>query len=129
MECSQVKPYLVVFLGSGFGGMLRHGVNVIVPRWLGTAFPYSTLVVNIVGSMVLGLLAGYFAVKADPGQGWRLFLATGILGGFTTFSAFSLDTVLFYERGEIALGLVYVIASVLVSAIALFAGLVLVRGA
>src|SRR6187549_1414607 len=102
MEYSQVKPYLVVFLGSGFGGMLRHGVNVIVPRWLGVAFPYSTLVVNIVGSMVLGLLAGYFAVKADPGQGWRLFLATGILGGFTTFSAFSLDTVLFYERGEIA---------------------------
>jgi len=124
-----VKPYLVVFLGSGFGGMLRHGVNVIVPRWLGVAFPYSTLVVNIVGSMVLGLLAGYFAVKADPGQGWRLFLATGILGGFTTFSAFSLDTVLFYERGEIALGVVYLIASVLVSAIALFAGLVLVRGA
>ena len=124
-----MKPYLVVFLGSGFGGMLRHGVNVIVPRWLGVAFPYSTLVVNIVGSMVLGLLAGYFAVKADPGQGWRLFLATGILGGFTTFSAFSLDAVLFYERGEIALGVLYVIASVLVSAIALFAGLALVRGA
>jgi CrcB protein len=123
-----VKPYLVVFFGSGLGGMFRHGVNVIVARWLGIAFPYSTVVVNILGSMVLGLLAGYFAVKADPGQSWRLFLTTGILGGFTTFSAFSLDTVLFYERGQIALGIVYVMISVLASAFALFAGLILVRG-
>jgi len=129
MEYRQVKSYLVVFLGSGIGGMLRHAFNGVLPRLLGFAFPYPTLVVNVLGSTILGLLAGYFAVKADPGQTWRLLLTTGMLGGFTTFSAFSLDTVLFYERGEIALGFVYVSASVLVSALALYAGLVFMRTA
>jgi fluoride exporter len=119
--------YLIVFLGSGLGGMLRHAANVWVPRVLGTAFPFHTLTVNILGSLVMGLLVGYFAAKADPGQDWRLFLTTGIVGGFTTFSAFSLDTVLLYERGQIALAALYVLASVAVSVAALFAGLTLVR--
>ena len=83
--------------------MLRYTANVWIPRALGTAFPYHTLIVNIVGSLVMGLLAGYFALKSDPGQDWRLFLTTGIMGGFTTFSAFSLDTVVLYQRGEVAL--------------------------
>jgi CrcB protein len=100
---------------------------VWIPRALGTAFPYHTLIVNIVGSLVMGLLAGYFALKSDPGQDWRLFLTTGIMGGFTTFSAFSLDTVVLYQRGEVALAAYYVLASVGVSLAALFAGLAIMR--
>ena len=81
-----MPAYLIVFLGAGLGGALRHGVNVAALRLLGSGLPYGTLTVNIVGSLVMGLLTGYFALKADPGQMWRLFLTTGILGGFTTFS-------------------------------------------
>jgi CrcB protein len=74
------------------------------------------------------VLAGYFAFKADPSsQHWRLFLATGILGGYTTFSAFSLDSVLLYERGETALAAFYVLTSVALAIGGLFAGLALVR--
>ena len=122
-----MNPYLNVFIGSGLGGMLRYTANVWIPRALGTAFPYHTLIVNIVGSLVMGLLAGYFALKSDPGQNWRLFLTTGIMGGFTTFSAFSLDTVVLYQRGEVALAAYYVLASVGVSLAALFAGLAIMR--
>jgi fluoride exporter len=122
-----MNPYLIVFFGSGLGGMVRYAANVWVPRLLGSAFPYHTLSVNIIGSFVMGLLAGFFAIKADPGQDWRLFLTTGVIGGFTTFSAFSLDTVLLYERGEIWLAALYVFASVGASLAALFAGLLIMR--
>jgi CrcB protein len=122
-----MNPYLIVFFGSGLGGTLRYGANVWVPRMLGTAFPYHTLTVNITGSLVMGLVAGYFALKTDPGQDWRLFLTTGIIGGFTTFSAFSLDTVMLYQRGEAALSALYVLASVGVSVAALVAGMSIMR--
>ncbi|MEZ5765612.1 MAG: fluoride efflux transporter CrcB [Xanthobacteraceae bacterium] len=119
--------FLIVFIGGGVGSMMRHGVNVAAARLAGTAFPYGTLTVNITGSLVMGLCAGYFAFKGDASQSWRLLLMTGILGGYTTFSAFSLDTALLYERGEIALALAYVLASVCVSLLGLFAGLTLMR--
>jgi CrcB protein len=119
--------YLVVFLGAGIGGAMRHGVNVAAAALFGPGFPFGTLCVNIAGSLVMGLLAEWFALKFDPGQHWRLFLTTGILGGFTTFSAFSLDTALLYERGEPGLAALYVILSVLLSVGGLFAGLWLVR--
>jgi CrcB protein len=119
--------YLIVFLGGGIGAALRHGVNLTVARALGTAFPYGTLLINITGSFIMGLAAAYFAFKGDAPQHWRLFFTTGILGGYTTFSAFSLDAALLYERGEIGLAAVYVIASVALSIIGLFAGLALVR--
>ena len=119
--------YLIVFLGGGIGSMLRHGVNVLSARWLGTGFPYGTLTVNVTGSIVMGLLAGYFAFKGEAAQSWRLFLMTGILGGYTTFSAFSLDAILLYERGEIGQALAYVAASGAVSIFGLFAGLMLIR--
>lgn len=119
--------YLIVFIGGGIGSMLRHAVNVLCARGLGTAFPYGTLTVNITGSIIMGLFAGYFAFKGDATQSWRLFLMTGILGGYTTFSAFSLDTALLYERGELGLAFVYVLASVAISISGLFAGLMLVR--
>ncbi|MCF8475866.1 MAG: fluoride efflux transporter CrcB [Pseudolabrys sp.] len=119
--------YLIVFLGGGFGAALRHGVNVAAARALGTGFPYGTLTVNIVGSLAMGLFAAYFAFKGDASQHWRLFFTTGLLGGFTTFSAFSLDAVLLYERGQTGLATFYVIASVAVSIAGLFAGLAVVR--
>jgi CrcB protein len=122
-----MNPYVIVFLGSGLGGTLRYGANVWVPRVLGTAFPYHTLTVNIVGSLAMGVVAGYFALETDLGQDWRLFLTTGIIGGFTTFSAFSLDTVLLYQHGEATLAAVYVLASVGVSVAALVAGMAIMR--
>ncbi|HYC43956.1 MAG TPA: fluoride efflux transporter CrcB [Burkholderiales bacterium] len=122
-----MKAYLIVFLGAGIGGALRHGVNVAALRLLGPAFPFGTLTVNVVGSLAMGLLAGYFALRADPGQHWRLFLTTGLLGGFTTFSAFSLDAVFLYERGEIVQMTLYVMASVALSIAALVAGLFIAR--
>lgn len=122
-----MNAYLIVFLGAGLGGALRHGVNVAALRLLGSGFSYGTLTVNVVGSLVMGLLAGWFAHKVDPGQSWRLFLTTGILGGFTTFSAFSLDVALLYERGEPGMALFYVLASVVLSVAALFLGLLIVR--
>jgi fluoride exporter len=119
--------YLLVFVGAGIGGALRHGVNLSTARTFGTGFPYGTLTVNVVGSLVMGVLAGYFAFRGEAAQAWRLFLTTGILGGFTTFSSFSLDTALLYERGELGLTLLYVAVSFACSVGALFAGLWAVR--
>ena len=120
--------FAIVFVGGGLGAALRHGVNLISARLFGTAFPWHTLIENVTGSLVMGLLAGYFAFKgADASQHWRLFLTTGILGGYTTFSAFSLETAMLYQRGETAAALAYVLASVILSVGALFAGLALVR--
>jgi CrcB protein len=119
--------YLIVFLGGGLGAALRHGINIASARLMGTAFPYGTLTINITGSLIMGLVAGYFAFKGDASQHWRLFLTTGILGGYTTFSAFSLDAALLYERGELGLAGLYVVASVVISILGLFAGLALAR--
>jgi CrcB protein len=124
-----VKAYLLVFIGAGIGGALRHGVNVGCARMCGTAFPWGTLTVNVVGSFIMGVLTAWLAFKA--GEGWsqplRLFLTTGILGGFTTFSAFSLDAVMLWERGQVGLAAAYVGASVLLSIVGLVAGLGLIR--
>ena len=119
--------YLLVFIGGGLGASLRHAVNMASTRALGTAFPYHTFIINISGSIVMGLIAGYLAFKGEASQHWRLFLMTGILGGYTTFSAFSLDTALLYERGEVALAVLYVLGSVGLSIAGLFAGLAVVR--
>jgi fluoride exporter len=119
--------YVLVFIGGGIGSTLRHTINVVCARCLGTAFPYGTFIINITGSTVMGLIAGYLAFKGGASQPWRLFLMTGILGGYTTFSAFSLDAALLYERGEIGLAIFYVLGSVAFSILGLFAGLALVR--
>lgn len=119
--------YLAVFIGGGIGAALRHGVNRAALAWLGPAFPYGTLIVNIVGGLAMGLLAELFLVKGGGSQEWRLFLVTGILGGFTTFSAFSLDAALMWERGDHAMLAAYVLGSVVLSIAALFAGMAAVR--
>lgn len=122
-----MRATLIVFLGAGLGGALRHGVNAVAARTFGTAFPWGTLGVNVAGSLLMGVLAGWFAQRADPDQGWRLFLTTGVLGGFTTFSAFSLDVALLWERGAVGLAGAYVMASVGLSVAALFLGLLATR--
>jgi CrcB protein len=124
-----MRSTLLVFLGAGVGGALRHGVNVACARVCGTAFPWGTLVVNVAGSFAMGLLAAWLAFRAGAGwsQGARLFLATGVLGGFTTFSAFSLDAVLLWERGAALLAFGYVAASVVLSIVGLVLGLAVVR--
>lgn len=120
---------LLVFLGAGLGGVLRHGVNLLSPRWFGIGFPGGTMLINILGSALMGLIAGWLAFNTEAGwsQHARLFLTTGILGGFTTFSAFSLDAVLLWERGETGLAAAYVLGSVILSLAALLAGLAFVR--
>jgi CrcB protein len=119
--------YILVFVGGGLGASLRHTINMACARCMGTAFPWGTFIINITGSTVMGLIAGYLAFKSGASQHWRLFLMTGVLGGYPTFSAFSLDTALLYERGEIGLALAYVLGSVVISIAGLFAGLALVR--
>lgn len=119
--------YLLVFLGGGLGATARHTVNMLCARAFGTHFPFGTFIINITGSIIMGLIAGYLAFKGEAAQPWRLLVMTGVLGGYTTFSAFSLDTALLYERGELGLALLYVAGSVVLAIAGLFAGLALVR--
>jgi CrcB protein len=100
---------------------------MVCARAFGTGFPWGTFIINITGSTVMGLVAGYLAFKGEASQPLRLFLMTGVLGGYTTFSAYSLDAALLYERGELAAAALYVGGSVALSIAGLFAGLALVR--
>src|SRR5580704_4413940 len=122
-----MMSYLVVFIGAGIGGSIRHGMNIWVARFMGTHFPYHTLIINIVGSLVMGLVAGWFTERGGAAGHTRLFLATGILGGFTTFSAFSLDAVLLWERQELLLAALYVGGSVVGALAGLVLGLWIMR--
>lgn len=119
--------YLLVFLGGGIGAALRHGVNLLALRTVGIAFPFGTLTVNVLGSLAMGMLAEYLALRGQWSMETRLFLLTGVLGGFTTFSAFSLETALLVERGHAGWAAVYVVLSVVLGIGALFAGMALVR--
>ena len=121
--------YLIVFVGAGIGGALRHGVNVGATKLLGYGFPFGTLIVNVVGSFLMGLLAGFFAYRAGVPQHVRLFLTTGILGGFTTFSTFSLDAALLVERHSFGIAAAYMVGSVAAAVAALFFGLAVFRSA
>ncbi|HVV92348.1 MAG TPA: fluoride efflux transporter CrcB [Hyphomicrobiales bacterium] len=123
-----MNALLLVVVGAGIGGGLRHLVNIGAARLLGIHFPWGTLTVNLVGSFVMGLLAAWFALRfSGGGQALRLLLTTGILGGFTTFSSFSLDAVLLWERGATGVAALYVAVSVAVGIAALVAGLALGR--
>lgn len=119
--------WLVVFIGAGLGGACRHAVNLAAARLLDPGFPYGTLTVNVVGSLLMGLLVGGLAGQGEATHVWRLFLATGVLGGFTTFSAFSLDAVALGEGGSVGWAMLYVAASVGLSLGALMLGLLATR--
>ena len=121
---------LQVALGGALGAVLRYQTGGAVARWLGpsaaAAFPWATLAVNVTGSFAMGLLAGCLA-RHDGAEGWRLLLGVGLLGGFTTFSAFSLDALTLWQRGETGQAALYVALSVVLSLAAAVAGLWLSR--
>lgn len=125
-----MKEIVLVFVGAGVGGVLRHGVTLGCAAAFGLHFPWGTLSVNVIGSLLMGLVAAWLASHAIPvlAHDLRLFLATGLMGGFTTFSAFSLDAFALWERGEAVLALAYVAGSVVASIAALVAGFAIVRG-
>jgi CrcB protein len=118
---------LAVALGGALGASLRHLTGLAFLRWLGPAFPWATVFVNVAGSLAMGLLIGWLTRRTGSSAEIRLFLATGFLGGFTTFSAFSLDVALLWQRGEAASALFYVLTSVTLSILAVFAGLWAIR--
>ena len=119
--------YLIVFLGGGIGAALRHGVNRLALTAFGPDLPVGTFVVNILGSLAMGVLAGWFLLKGMGDESLKLFLTTGLLGGFTTFSAFSLDAALLWQRGDLAGFGLYVAGSVALSIAGLFLGMAAVR--
>ena len=120
------QSILQVALGGAIGAVLRYLTNVGAKQAFGPGYPYGTLIVNIVGSFLMGVLVVVLARKG--GNHLAPFLMTGVLGGFTTFSAFSLDAALLWERGEVGLAALYVGASVIFSLLAVAAGLALARG-
>jgi CrcB protein len=124
MSMSQL---LAVAAGGVTGAVARYLVYIAVGLLLGTSFPYATLLVNVVGSFAMGVLVELMALVWSASIEMRLFLTTGILGAFTTFSTFSLDFAVLYERRAFALCALYTIASFVLSVGALFAGLYLVR--
>jgi fluoride exporter len=121
--------FLIVFFGAGIGGAFRHAINLATVGLGWASFPAGTMAINVIGSCLMGAIAEYAAMRGQFPQPWRLFLTTGVLGGFTTFSAFSLEAALLYERGRTGLALVYVIGSVVLSIAALAAAMALVRAA
>lgn len=118
--------YLYVALGGAVGAVMRYASITTLGQWLGSAFPYGTLAVNAVGSLIIGALAACMMRQQLPHEMW-LFLAVGVLGGFTTFSSFSLEVVTLFERGEIVASLGYVVASFVLCVGLAFAGLSLTR--
>lgn len=115
-----------VALGGAVGASCRYLTNVGAMRLLGSGFPYGTMTVNVIGSFCMGLLVVTLAHKG--GNAFAPLLMTGVLGGFTTFSAFSLDAVTLYQRGDMMLAAIYVFASVAVGLVALIAGMAVARG-
>ncbi|GJD80448.1 putative fluoride ion transporter CrcB [Methylobacterium gregans] len=119
---------LIVIFGAGLGGGVRHGINLAVARLApALGFPLATLLINVAGSFLMGVLAAAFALRGEAPQSLRLFLTTGILGGFTTFSTFSLDAITLWQRGETGAAAFYVAASVGLGLAGLVAGLALTR--
>lgn len=124
-----MNPYLLVAVGGALGSVARYGAGVLVGKVWSLSFPLATMLINITGSLAMGLLIGYLARTTPAWQSdVRLFVAVGILGGYTTFSSFSLDAIAMFERGEIGQALFYVLGSVIVGIVALYGGLLVMRG-
>jgi CrcB protein len=121
----------LVALGGGAGAVLRYQAGRALTALLGpatvSAFPWATLFVNISGSLAMGLLAGWLARNSSANETWRLLVGVGLLGGFTTFSAFSLEMMLLIERGQASTAFAYAAISVLAGVTALYVGLIVMR--
>jgi len=122
-----MKLLLLAAAGGALGSSARYLVNVIAGKLFGLGFPWGTLIVNVAGCFIMGLIIGLGALKWPMPNEWRVFLTTGILGGFTTFSAFSLDFAVLFERKDYGHAGLYLVGSVGLSILALFAALYLVR--
>jgi CrcB protein len=122
-----MKLVLLAAVGGALGSAARYLVNLASGQLFGLGFPWGTITVNIVGCFAMGLLVALGALKFSIPNELRIFIATGVLGGFTTFSAFSLDFALLFERKDYALAAIYLVSSVGLSLLALFAGLALIR--
>lgn len=114
---------LLVAAGGAIGASLRHLSGIVALRIMGLGFPWGTLFVNVLGSLLMGLFVAWMTKKSGVSNDMRFFVATGILGGFTTFSAFSLDVANMIERGEMGGAFAYISASVIISLVAVFIGL------
>ena len=114
--------FIWVALGGAIGSAARHGVNISASRLLGSGFPWATIIVNVLGCFAMGMITAFLRSKIPDDQNMQLFLTTGLLGGFTTFSAFSLDFFGLMQRGEMPLAIAYAVASVALSIIALIIG-------
>jgi CrcB protein len=127
-----VPPFhiLIVFIGGGLGSVARYLTTVIALSLFGPAFPWGTFTVNVLGSMLMGFLTALIVARWTPETGGtelRLFLTTGIIGGYTTFSAYTLDTFVLWERGQTVTAVVYVVSSVVLSLAVLTAAMVATR--
>ncbi|MBB3440600.1 fluoride efflux transporter CrcB [Sinorhizobium sp. B11] len=118
---------LLVAVGGAIGSLLRYYVGLGSLRLMGPGFPWGTLIVNVVGCFIIGVFAEMIMRRFNASVELRLLLITGFLGGFTTFSAFSLDAITLFERGEVFAGGIYIAASVGLSMVAVMAGLGLMR--
>ncbi len=122
-----LSNFLIVGIGGAIGSMMRHGAGLLFLKAGWTNFPWSTLTINLLGSFCIGLIVGWLADVQNWSEEIRLFAVVGILGGFTTFSAFSLESVLLFERGQYLYAAFYVAASVILSIATTFLGLFLIR--
>lgn len=119
--------FVIVFLGAGLGGAARHGTNLLAARLFGTGFPFGTLAANLIGSFLMAVIMEFFALRSDLALNARLFLTTGVLGGYTTFSTFTLDAMLRIEQGDWLIASAYVVLSVLGALVAFLVGMILIR--
>lgn len=129
MTPATLPAMALVFVGAGTGGVLRWLVGLGAARWIGASFPWGTFIVNVSGSIVMGLLAGPLLLRAQDGD-WnhaRLLLLTGVLGGYTTFSSYALDIAVLWEQGEGGPAILYACGSVILSVAGLMIGLAMVR--
>lgn len=128
---SPLTASALVFAGGGAGAVLRYQAGRMLTHSVGpgamTAFPWATLSVNVAGSLAMGLLAGWLARFGTGGETWRLLVGVGLLGGFTTFSAFSLELMLLIERGQAGTAFAYAAVSVLAGLTGLYIGLIAMR--
>jgi CrcB protein len=124
---NQPTTWIAIAGGGAIGAALRHGVSLLSLRLMGPAFPWGTLTVNVVGCAAMGFLVAWLAGREPNPMALRAFLAVGLLGGFTTFSAFALDLVTLYRERAFAPAAIYLLASIILSVVGLLAGLALGR--
>ena len=119
--------YLIVYLGGGLGATLRYAFNILGASVMITNAPIAPLTINVIGCLLMGFIAGYFAFRGNISQNFRLFIMTGIMGGFTTYSAFSLEVVSMFIRGQYYSASLYALITLIISIGATFIGINLIR--